>query len=57
MRVWQVRGGSNSGERQGWKLMRLDEAIAAHVIDEKSEAPRSGYKRADKAIAWITCQI
>lgn len=57
MRVWQVRGGSNGGERQGWKLMRLDEAIAAHVIDEKSEAPRSGYKRADKAIAWITCQI
>ncbi|WP_082663379.1 hypothetical protein [Sinorhizobium sp. Sb3] len=57
MRVWQVRGGSNSGERQGWKLMRLDEAVSAHVIDEKSEAPRRGYVRGDKAIAWMRCQI
>lgn len=57
MRVWQVRGGSNSNERVGWKLLRLDEAIAAHVINEKSEAPRHGYKRGDKAMAFIDCQI
>lgn len=57
MRVWQVRGGSNSGERQGWKLMRLDEALSAHVIDEKSKAPRTGYNRSDKHIAWLRCQI
>ncbi|MGO8044953.1 hypothetical protein ACC713_18790 [Rhizobium johnstonii] len=52
MRVWQVRGGSNGGERQGWKLMRLDEAFSTHVINEKSEAPRTGYKRGDKL--WPT---
>lgn len=57
MRVWQVRGGSNSGERQGWKLLRLDEAFSANLTNEKSEAPRKGYKRSDKTMTWIKCQI
>ncbi|RWM70819.1 MAG: hypothetical protein EOR81_32305 [Mesorhizobium sp.] len=57
MRIWQVRGGSNSGERAGWKLMRLDETFSAHMIDEESKAPRTGYKRGDKAMEFISCQI
>jgi hypothetical protein len=57
MRVWQVRGGSNSRNPTGWKLLRLDEAFGAHVTDEKSEAPRRGYKRGDEAMQVITCQI
>lgn len=57
MRVYQVRGGSESNERVGWKLFRLDEALSAHVIDEKSEAPRRGYKRGDKAMSRIYCQL
>lgn len=57
MRVWQVRGGSNSGERQGWKLMRLDETFSTHVIEEPSAAPRVGYKRGDKHMASIRCQL
>lgn len=57
IRVWQVRGGSVSGERTGWKLMRLDEARSAHVIDEPSQAPRSGYKRDDTAMERIRCQV
>ncbi|NKM80284.1 hypothetical protein GFL84_23790 [Rhizobium leguminosarum bv. viciae] len=57
MRVWQVRGGSNSGERHGWKLMRLDETFSAHVIAEKSGAPRNGYKRGDKVMISIRCQV
>lgn len=57
MRVWQVRGGSESNEPVGWKLMRLDEALGARVTDEKSEAPRSGYKRGDKVMQFIDCQI
>lgn len=56
-RVWQVRGGSNSGERMGWKLLRLDETFTTHMIDEKSEAPRRGYKRGDVAMSRIFCQI
>ena len=57
MRVWQVRGGSSSGESQGWKLMHLDEALSAKIIDEDSLAPRRGYKRGDPAIANLVCQI
>jgi hypothetical protein len=57
MRVWQVRGGSVSGERAGWKLMRLDEAYSAHIIDEVSEAPRRGYKPGDRDMTVIRCQL
>ncbi len=57
MRVWQVRGGSLSGERVGWKLMRLDESFSVHTLDERSEAPRQGYKRGDKAMARIVCEV
>ena len=57
MRAWQVSGGSSGGERSGWKLIRLDEAIGAHIADASSEAPRRGYKRGDPAMARIVCEI
>lgn len=56
MRVWQVRGGSRS-EPVGWKLLRLDEALSAHVLDEQAQVPRVGYKRDDKAMATYYCRI
>jgi YD repeat-containing protein len=57
MRVWQVRGGSVSGERTGWKLMRADETFSAHIIDEASDAPRQGYKHGDSAMDRIVCEL
>ena len=57
MRVWQVSGGSVSGERTGWKLLRLDEAISYGVSTEDSLAPRDGYRRNDKALARFVCQL
>lgn len=57
MRVWQVRGGSVSGERAGWKLLRLDETCGHALLDEESDAPHPGYKRGDAAIATIVCRI
>ena len=57
MRVWQVRGGSVSGERTGFKLLDLDETFSAHVINEQSHAPRMGYKRGDTAFQNIYAQV
>ncbi len=57
MRAWQVRGGSKSGKTSGWKLLSLEKTWAYAILDESSDAPRTGYKRGDKAIAMIRCQI
>lgn len=57
IRVWQVSGGSVSNERTGWKLLRIDEARSINLTDIKSEAPRHGYKRDDKGMTRIYCQI
>lgn len=57
MRVWQVRGGSVSGEKVGWKVLKLDEAIGGHLIDEEADAPRQGYSKGDSAMERILCQI
>ena len=58
MRVWQVRGGSVHNESVGWKLMRLDEGFSAFHTDEKSMAPRPGYKREDAIMKrGISCQV
>ncbi|MBA1158925.1 hypothetical protein [Microvirga mediterraneensis] len=57
MRVWQVRGGSVSGERAGWKLLRLDETRGLQILDEPSEAPRPQYKKGDRDMARILAQI
>jgi hypothetical protein len=56
MRVWQVDGGSNS-ERSGWKLLRLDEITGYSLTDIASQAPRPGYRRDDRAMAVIHCQL
>lgn len=57
MRVWQVSGGSESGEGTGWKLMRLEKVGSMNISDIKSQAPRVGYKNGDSAMSEITCEV
>ena len=56
-RVWQVSGGSVSHEPVGWKMLRLDEATGGHLSEQPSHAPRPGYRRNDKQIMSIRCQV
>jgi hypothetical protein len=57
MNVYQVRGGSNSGERAGWKMLLFDKTFTVHELNEASEAPRTGYKRNAGQFQSISCQI
>ena len=57
MRVWQVSGGSSGNESVGWKLLRVREASAMQILDEKSDAPRDRYRRGDSAMAKIFCEV
>jgi hypothetical protein len=52
---WQIRGPAN--ERQGWKLLRLDEAISLCVTDTSSRAPRPDYRRGAKQFIGVICQL
>lgn len=57
MACWQTSGGSSGGERVGWKLMRLDEVLGAVISGQPSAAPRDGYRRGDKRMARIICEL
>lgn len=57
MRCWQIGGGSVSNEPVGWKLMRLDAAGFPQLTEDRSAAPRSGYKRGDRDMARIVAQL
>lgn len=57
MRVFQVRGGSVSGEPVGWKMMTLDKSFSMHSTEEVSHAPRQGYARNDRGMSVIHAQI
>jgi hypothetical protein len=57
MSAYQIRGGSVSGDRVGWKTMDLDKALFARLTDEVSEAPRAGYKRNAHFFQSVRCQL
>lgn len=57
VRVWQTEGDSQSKQPVGWKLLNLHEATALVIVDDASEAPRTGYKRADRAMAEIIVEL
>jgi hypothetical protein len=56
LRCFQVSGGSDSGERSGWKLLKVGEAFTVELTNEKF-TPRAEYKRNDKAMEFFFCQL
>lgn len=57
MRVFQISGGSQSGEKDGWKLMKLSKAANFRLMDFPSEAPREGYAADDSAMKEIFREV
>lgn len=57
MRVYQIRGGSGSGEPVGWKMLTFDKTFQVGLLDELSAAPRQGYKPGDKGMSQIIREV
>lgn len=56
LRCYQVSGGSESGEREGWKLLKIRDIFSIHDV-KKSFTQRQNYKKNDKAMEYMFCQI
>ncbi len=56
LRCYQVSGGSDSGERFGWKLLKLKE-VSSLAICDTCFTPRPDYKRNDKSMVAVFEQI
>ena len=56
LRCYQIAGGSESGERSGWKLLKVADVFAIHE-QEGSFVPRPEYRRNDKAMDFFFCQV
>lgn len=57
MRVYQIRGGSVSGEPVGWKMLTFDKTFSARILEEASAAPRPGFKRGDRGMQVIIAEV
>jgi len=55
-RCYQTSGGSESGERSGWKLIKVGETFSLHIIQEEF-TPRPEYRPNDNAMECIFCQL
>jgi hypothetical protein len=56
LRCYQISGGSESGERIGWKLLKIRDAFSIYVTTD-SFTPRPQYRRNDKAMEYLFCQL
>ncbi|MBS0510008.1 MAG: hypothetical protein JSR42_02315 [Proteobacteria bacterium] len=56
LRCYQTSGGSESGERVGWKLLKVREVFSLHLTRDTFVA-RPEYRRNDKAMAYVFSQL
>lgn len=56
LRCFQQFGGSNSGERSGWKLLKVGEIFSLEV-QKTVFTPQPNYKRGDRAMPFLFAQI
>lgn len=56
LRCYQTSGGSESGERAGWKLLKVRDVFMP-VLTKETFTIRSEYRRGDKAMIFIFCEV
>jgi hypothetical protein len=56
LRLYQVDGYSST-RTMGWKMYDLSKARNITVLDETFNSPRPGYKRNDRGMSKIYCQL
>ena len=57
VRVYQVGGGSESGNSIGWKLFLISRMQGLQVQDQQFDGARAGYRQGDSAMQSIYCQL
>lgn len=55
-RGFQTSGASSSGNPQAWKMFELSKILSLNIV-EKSFTTRDGYKKGDKGMSEIYCEI
>ena len=56
LRAFQVDGYSSSG-KLGWKMFDLSKASDIQVSDQTFASPRQGYKKGDRGMSTIYCEL
>lgn len=56
LRCFQTSGGSESGEKVGWKLLKVRDVFSLHLTRD-TFLTRREYRRNDKAMAYIFSQL
>ncbi|WP_026075966.1 hypothetical protein [Noviherbaspirillum massiliense] len=56
LRCYQLAGGSDSGERAGWKMLKVDDTFLVHLT-ETQFLPRPDYQPEDKVIVDVFARI
>jgi len=54
---WQTSGGSESNEKQGWKILLVREIRAISMTDTLFQNARIGYKRDTETFSRIYAQL
>lgn len=56
LRCYQTNGGSVTGERVGWKLLKMRDVFSLDLQKEMF-SPRSKYRKGDKAMEYFYAQL
>ncbi len=56
LRGYQVDGYSESGNL-GWKMFDLGNASSIQILDEAFDGPRPGYRKGDRGMSQIYCEL